>query len=176
MSIELLLLGVNILFIISSIIIDDVLGQLFGLLLLIVAGAESAIGLGLIVTYYRVRGTVRLGNYRDVLPRLKFDTKSSLYLKILPKSSISSAVVVWQIMRHVPRSVKAQIKKTNYKTQLIPYVKADNKNRFRFFVTLRERSCVLFPVPEDVVYSHAFNDALYSAQIQLNCQNHLLFS
>jgi len=135
MSIELLLLGVYILFIISSIIIDDVLGQLFGLLLLIVAGAESAIGLGIIVTYYRVRGTIRLGNYRDIFPKLKDDTplsSNSNNLFTLPKSSISSAVVSWQILRHVPRSVKALKFMQNYKNQLIPYVKADNKNRFRF--------------------------------------------
>jgi len=55
---------------------------------------------------------------------------------------------------------------------LKPIIKID----LDFFVSLRERSCVLFPVPEDVVYSHALNSTLYSAQIQFNCRNLLLYS
>tara|TARA_B110000977_G_scaffold196489_1_gene276957 strand:- start:2092 stop:2394 length:303 start_codon:yes stop_codon:yes gene_type:complete len=57
-SIELMLLAVNCNFIIFSAYIDDVLGQVFALLVLTVAAAESAIGLALLVIYYRVRGAV----------------------------------------------------------------------------------------------------------------------
>jgi len=71
MSIELLLLGVNLLFVFSSVYLDDVFGQLFGLIILIVAGAESAIGLALIVTFFRVRGTIRPGSTLQSLPKLK---------------------------------------------------------------------------------------------------------
>jgi len=71
MSIELLLLGVNLLFVFSSVYLDDVFGQLFGLIILIVAGAESAIGLALIVTFFRVRGTIRPGTTLHSLPKLK---------------------------------------------------------------------------------------------------------
>ena len=58
MSIELMLLAVNMNFLIFSVHLDDMLGQLFSLLILTVAAAESAIGLALLVIYYRVRGTV----------------------------------------------------------------------------------------------------------------------
>ena len=58
MSIELMLLAVNCNFLIFSMYLDDVLGQLFSLFILTVAAAESSIGLALLVIYYRARGTV----------------------------------------------------------------------------------------------------------------------
>ena len=58
MSIELILLAINFNFITFSIFLDDVVGQLFALLILTVAAAESAIGLAILVIYYRVRGSI----------------------------------------------------------------------------------------------------------------------
>jgi NADH-quinone oxidoreductase subunit K len=58
MSIELMLLAVNFNFLIFSVYLDDMLGQLFSLFILTVAAAESAIGLALLVIYYRIRGTI----------------------------------------------------------------------------------------------------------------------
>nr|AST08907.1 NADH dehydrogenase subunit 4L [Micractinium conductrix] len=58
MSIELMLLAVNLNFLVFSVYLDDLLGQLFALLILTVAAAESAIGLALLVVYYRIRGTI----------------------------------------------------------------------------------------------------------------------
>ena len=58
MSIELMLLAVNFNFVFFSVYLDDIIGQLFALLILTVAAAESAIGLALLVVYYRVRGTI----------------------------------------------------------------------------------------------------------------------
>lgn len=58
MSIELMLLGVNLKFIISGILLDDIVGQVFALFVLTVAAAESAIGLAILVVYYRVRGSI----------------------------------------------------------------------------------------------------------------------
>ena len=60
MSIELMLLSINFNFIIFSVFLDDILGQLFALLVLTVAAAESAIGLAMLVIYYRVRGTIAI--------------------------------------------------------------------------------------------------------------------
>ena len=60
MSIELMLLSINFNFIIFSVFLDDILGQLFSLLVLTVAAAESAIGLAILVIYYRVRGTIAI--------------------------------------------------------------------------------------------------------------------
>lgn len=58
MSIELMLLAVNYNFLVFSVYLDDLVGQVFALLVLTVAAAESAIGLALLVVYYRVRGTI----------------------------------------------------------------------------------------------------------------------
>ena len=60
MSIELMLLSINFNFIIFSIFLDDIVGQLFALLILTVAAAESAIGLAILVIYYRIRGAIAI--------------------------------------------------------------------------------------------------------------------
>ena len=62
MSVELMLLSINLNFIIYSAYLDDVMGQVFALLILIVAAAESAIGLAILVVYYRVRGSISVEN------------------------------------------------------------------------------------------------------------------
>lgn len=62
MSIELILLSVNINFIVFSVYIDDIVGQVFALYVLTVAAAEAAIGLAILVVYYRVRGVILLDN------------------------------------------------------------------------------------------------------------------
>nr|YP_009579056.1 NADH dehydrogenase subunit 4L [Vischeria stellata]QBK36826.1 NADH dehydrogenase subunit 4L [Vischeria stellata] len=58
MSIELMLLGLNLNFVIFSIILDDIIGQIFALMVLCVAAAESAIGLAILVIYYRSKGNI----------------------------------------------------------------------------------------------------------------------
>ena len=60
MSIELMLLAVNLNFIIFSVYLDDVMGQLFAILILTVAAAESAIGLSILVIYSRIKGTLAI--------------------------------------------------------------------------------------------------------------------
>jgi len=59
-SIELILLGCTLQFIMTSAIIDDIIGQTYSVLIISLAGAESAVGLGLVVAYYRLRGTISL--------------------------------------------------------------------------------------------------------------------
>jgi NADH-quinone oxidoreductase subunit K len=58
MSVELMLLAINVNFIVYSVYLDDLFGQVFALFVLTVAAAESAVGLALLVAYYRVKGTV----------------------------------------------------------------------------------------------------------------------
>ena len=60
MAVELMLLAINFNFIIFSVFLDDIVGQLFALLVLTVAAAESAIGLAILVIYYRIRGTIAI--------------------------------------------------------------------------------------------------------------------
>lgn len=59
-SIELMLLSINLNFIFFSFYLDDVLGELFALIVLTVAAAESAIGLAIIITFFRSRGTISI--------------------------------------------------------------------------------------------------------------------
>ena len=58
MSIELILLSVNINFVAFSSYLGDLTGQVFALLILTVAAAEAAIGLAILVVYFRNRGTI----------------------------------------------------------------------------------------------------------------------
>lgn len=60
MSIELLLLAVNLNFAAISIYLDDIIGQIFVLFILTIAAAESAIGLAIITVFYRLKNTIEL--------------------------------------------------------------------------------------------------------------------
>lgn len=62
MAIELALLAVNFDFIAASIWLDDLFGLICAVFILTIAAAESAIGLGILVAYYRLRGTIAVIN------------------------------------------------------------------------------------------------------------------
>ncbi len=58
MSVELMLLAVNINLVAFSSFLGDITGQIFAIFILTVAAAEAAIGLAIIVVYYRNRGSI----------------------------------------------------------------------------------------------------------------------
>jgi NADH-quinone oxidoreductase subunit K len=58
MSVELILLSVNINFVAFSTYLGDLVGQVFALMVLAIAAAEAAIGLAIIVVYFRNRGSI----------------------------------------------------------------------------------------------------------------------
>lgn len=58
MSVELILLAVNINFVAFSSYLNDITGQIFTMFILTVAAGEAAIGLAILVIYYRNRGTI----------------------------------------------------------------------------------------------------------------------
>jgi NADH-quinone oxidoreductase subunit K len=60
MSIELILLAVNVNLVAFSTFIGDIVGQVFALLVLTVAAAETAIGLAVLVVYFRNRGSIEV--------------------------------------------------------------------------------------------------------------------
>jgi NADH-quinone oxidoreductase subunit K len=60
MSIELMLLAVNINLVAFSAYLDDLVGQVFAMFVLTVAAAEAAIGLAIIVVYHRNRGSIEV--------------------------------------------------------------------------------------------------------------------
>lgn len=59
-SIEILLLSVTFLILLSALGFDDILGQTFSVYIIAIAGAESAIGLGILVAFYRLRGSISI--------------------------------------------------------------------------------------------------------------------
>nr|YP_009513854.1 NADH dehydrogenase subunit 4L [Pertusaria propinqua]AXH38245.1 NADH dehydrogenase subunit 4L [Pertusaria propinqua]QBP39466.1 NADH dehydrogenase subunit 4L [Pertusaria propinqua] len=59
-SIEIMLLAVTFLIVVSSISFDDILGQTYAIYIISVAGAESAIGLAILVAFYRLRGSIAI--------------------------------------------------------------------------------------------------------------------
>ena len=63
MSVELMLLAVNINLVAFSVHLGDAVGQVFAMFVLTVAAAEAAIGLAILVVYFRNRGTIAV---RDI--------------------------------------------------------------------------------------------------------------
>lgn len=60
MCVEMLLLAVNRQLVAYSVYLDDRMGQIFALMVLTVAAGESAVGLALLVVYFRVHGTIAM--------------------------------------------------------------------------------------------------------------------
>jgi len=61
-SLEIMLLAITFLILVNSISLDDILGQTYAIYIIAIAGAESAIGLAILVSYYRLRGNILI-NY-----------------------------------------------------------------------------------------------------------------
>jgi NADH-ubiquinone oxidoreductase chain 4L len=59
-SIEIMLLAITLLIVISSLNFDDIIGQTFAIYIICIAAAESAIGLAILVAFYRLRGTIAI--------------------------------------------------------------------------------------------------------------------
>lgn len=63
MSIEIILLSINLNFIVFSLYLDDVVGGFISILILTIAAAESSIGLAIFVVYYRIYNNLSLSNF-----------------------------------------------------------------------------------------------------------------
>ena len=59
-SIEIMLLAITLSILLSSLIYDDIVGQIYAIYIIAIAGAESAIGLGILVAFYRLRGSIAI--------------------------------------------------------------------------------------------------------------------
>lgn len=66
MSIELMLLSVNLNFIMFSIYLDDITGYIFVLFILTIAATESAIGLAILSVYYKLKNTINLDKIKHL--------------------------------------------------------------------------------------------------------------
>ncbi len=65
-SIELMLLSINLNLFIFSVFLEDFFGQFFALFVLTIAASESAIGLAILIGYYRLKGTIFI-NFINIL-------------------------------------------------------------------------------------------------------------
>ena len=74
-SIEIMLLAITFLILVSSLSFDDVLGQTFAIYIIAIAGAESAIGLGILVAFYRLSFPTSSSNSRGDIK------KATVFLK-----------------------------------------------------------------------------------------------
>jgi NADH-ubiquinone oxidoreductase chain 4L len=59
-SIEIMLLSITFLILVGSINMDDIIGQTYAIYIIAIAAAESAIGLGILVAFYRLRGSIAI--------------------------------------------------------------------------------------------------------------------
>jgi NADH-ubiquinone oxidoreductase chain 4L len=59
-SIEIMLLSVTFIILTNSLLFEDIFGQVFAIYIIVVAAAESAIGLGILVSFYRLRGNISI--------------------------------------------------------------------------------------------------------------------
>ena len=66
MSVELILLAVNINLVAFSAFLHDMVGQVFAMFVLTVAAAEAAIGLAILVIYFRNRGTIAVDDINQM--------------------------------------------------------------------------------------------------------------
>lgn len=57
-SIEIMLLSITLLILIASNLYNDLDGLLYGIIILIIAGIESAIGLSILINYYKLKGSL----------------------------------------------------------------------------------------------------------------------
>ena len=78
MSIELMLLSVNINLLAFSSYMNDLVGQVFTLFVLTVAAAEAAIGLAILVSFFRIRGTIAVEDV-NVMKGLYFGTNYFIF-------------------------------------------------------------------------------------------------
>ena len=66
MSIELMLLSVNLNFMIFSIYLDDVIGHIFVIFVLTIAATESALGLAILTLYYKLKNTIQVDKIKKM--------------------------------------------------------------------------------------------------------------
>jgi len=66
MSIEIMLLSVNLNFVIFSVYLDDVVGYIFVLFILTIAATESSIGLSILSAYYKLKQTVQMEKVKNI--------------------------------------------------------------------------------------------------------------
>ena len=117
-SIEIMLLSITYLILINSLNFDDIVGQTFAIYIIIIAGAESAVGLGILVAFYRLRGTIAIdyisAGYHSYNPSL-ISTVNEKYKKMGVRNlsrSHSTGGINWAVNIQPTNN---RLRKLNYK-------------------------------------------------------------
>ena len=90
MSIELVLLSVNINLVAFSAFLQNLEGQIFAMMVLTVAAAEAAVGLAILVTYFRNRGNIAVEDINQMTQR-----NASWFASLRPSVKIWLVTVMW---------------------------------------------------------------------------------
>jgi NADH-ubiquinone oxidoreductase chain 4L len=91
-SIEIMLLAVTVLVIVSSFVFDDIVGQTYSIYIIAIAGAESAIGLGILVAFYRLLSKTYLS---------KADIQSAAYCRCFAPWTDTNLYLIGDIITNV---------------------------------------------------------------------------
>src|ERR1041385_6954145 len=99
-SIEIMLLAITFLILISSLNMDDIIGQTYAIYIIVIAGAESAIGLGILVAFYRLNTSLKLYTYliasrKNIYPnsyRRSFSTNANQSFAAMHSVSVKKIV------------------------------------------------------------------------------------
>jgi NADH-ubiquinone oxidoreductase chain 4L len=89
-SIEIMLLAITFLILVSSLNMDDIIGQTYAIYIIVIAGAESAIGLGILVAFYRLNSSP-VKNPRLNLTYSPFNLATTFYSSVPRISSLIQA-------------------------------------------------------------------------------------
>src|ERR1700712_3365451 len=87
-SIEIMLLAITFLILVSSLSFDDILGQTYAIYIIAIAGAESAIGLGILVAFYRFT-SLKSTHLSFSSPKFSIKPLNSISLRIINYSTSS---------------------------------------------------------------------------------------
>src|SRR5688572_3964063 len=101
MSLEILLLAVNLSFITFSLYLDDIVGQIFVLFILTLSATESFIGLSILTVYYKHRDDISLDPVKIKNKNLKLRKCSLIWLKRQPVTleTVGSNPIFFEFLR-----------------------------------------------------------------------------
>src|SRR3954465_14749063 len=97
-SIEIMLLSITFLILISSLSFDDILGQTYAIYIIAIAGAESAIGLGILVAFYRLYSSLII-NCLSLSLKASYSKNNNNENKFSSPSHYSSSIPYFNIRR-----------------------------------------------------------------------------
>src|SRR5918994_459427 len=128
MSVELILLAVNINLVSFSVFLNDMVGQVFAMFVLTVAAAEAAIGLAILVIYFRGRGTIAVDDINQMRGEwaLRVDALTAVMLVVVTTVSALVHLYSWGYMAEDPSQPRFFAYLSLFSFAMLMLVTADN--------------------------------------------------